>query len=209
MTDRLDEAYTVIVQELQKRCSLTYAEHANYEGSGPRAAKAIREMCWSKNEIQEELNKILGTSFPSVSKDSPIIQSNIDTISMCPHHLLPVIYNVSIGYVPHSAEGESKVLGLSKLTRLARVLAKRPVVQEQYTQDIVHAMTGNLTGIKLSSDLFRAKHAQTVVTGVHSCMLCRGVNSNSLTTTIAGAPDDIENGKVDMLLRQFHRHTVL
>ena len=38
---------------------------------------------------------------------------------MCPHHLLPVIYRVSLAYIP-----SEKVLGISKLSRLARLMAR-------------------------------------------------------------------------------------
>lgn len=101
---------------------------------------------------------------------------------MCPHHLLPVEYNISVGYIPHG-----KVLGISKLSRLVEVLAKRPVLQETLTHDIVDYLNMSL-GVA---------GAICEVEGVHFCMKMRGVkqqNSKMITSAISGVFKDKNNG---------------
>ena len=90
-------------------------------------------MCCGIN-CQEDIDSIVSTSFPS-DYDGIIVQRDIKCYSMCPHHLLPVEYNINIAYIPNK-----KMLGISKLTRIVELLAKAPKLQEQYTYDIINVL---------------------------------------------------------------------
>jgi len=48
-----------------------------------------------------------------------VISKHNTAFGVCPHHLLPVVYRISMAYIP-----TNKVLGLSKLSRLARMIAR-------------------------------------------------------------------------------------
>jgi len=76
----------------------------------------------------------------------------------------------NIGYVP-----KEKVLGLSKFARVAELLAKRPVLQEQYTSDLV----------KIIQEKLDPQGVAVYVKGRHSCMEIRGIKRKSLITTSA------------------------
>jgi GTP cyclohydrolase I len=84
---------------------------------------------------------------------------------MCPHHLLPVDYIVTVAYLP-SRKKEGKVLGLSKLIRLIQILGRRPVMQEQFVCDVADAL------MKLRGCM----GAACLANGRHYCMIMRGVN---------------------------------
>lgn len=103
-----------------------------------------------------------------VYNDSVIV-NDILVMSMCEHHWERIVMRVSIAYVP-----SKKILGLSKLARLAEFFAARPIIQERYTNQVAETL-GFVLGI---SDV--AVH----VRGIHLCMLSRGVKSPcSITTT--------------------------
>ena len=98
-----------------------------------RVAKAFEEIfegCKYTNEEIAEANKVLF--------DNPATGIVVEKIEgpglngMCEHHLLPMYdMTVYIGYIP-----KGKVIGLSKLSRIAELCAKRPSLQEKIGMDI-------------------------------------------------------------------------
>lgn len=107
------------------------------------------------------------TTFPA-SHDQLIISDNIEAESLCGHHLLPVLLSVDVGYIPHM-----QMVGLSKIARLVKHLAKRPTTQETLTAAIV----------KFMKDALNAKGVMVVVRGVHTCQVCRGIHARHGTMT--------------------------
>jgi GTP cyclohydrolase IA len=136
----------------------------NFLDTPDRVFRAYEEMLLSPDIIEEGINSIFSKTFPT-PYEGHVIWPDISTFGMCPHHLLPVEYEVTIAYLPH----QQKVIGLSKPIRLARLLACRPVMQETYTQEIADTITKRID----------AKGAAVITRGLHGCMKCRGVRANS------------------------------
>lgn len=91
--------------------------------------------------------------------------------SMCEHHLLPMIGQAHVGYIP-----DGKVVGLSKLARVVEGYSRRPQLQERLTAQIADAVHGSL----------QARGAIVVVEANHLCMTVRGVQKpGSVTVTSA------------------------
>lgn len=142
-----------------------------------------------KSTIVPALTEILETGFPLESTQQGdcgiITQGPIKAQGLCPHHLLPVYYNIYVAYKPAK---HGMVLGLSKLARVAETLASRPVLQEQVTTDIADAL--HFSGDNNRDDLPQIKSAGSAVqvTGQHSCMCNRGVMSaaSTLSTVLRG-----------------------
>lgn len=148
-----------------------------------RVAKAYAEMLDGMNK-EGEIKALFMKSFPSVYSGI-IKQTDIRTVSVCPHHFLPITYSIDIGYV--STKG--KMLGLSKLTRLSEILSHRAVLQEDLTDTIASTLMKELD----------ADGVMVVVRGIHGCMSFRGVGQPNVTTITSSIKGTFED---DLGLRQ-------
>lgn len=103
-----------------------------------------------------------------------VIVKDIEFYSMCEHHILPFFGTISVGYIP-----KGKILGLSKLARVADCFARRLQVQERLTAEVCSLLSEALPndGVIVSC---RAQHL---------CMKMRGVekqNSDTVTFEYTG-----------------------
>lgn len=169
----LENAWKAILE-----CLNIDLEDPNFKETPKRIAKMYGEIfAGLKPENMELLDHHLSKTFPCTN-DEMVTIKGIETWSMCPHHFLPVHYWVDVAYLP-----EDKVLGVSKLPRVVDLLAKRPVLQEVYTQDIVDYLARSLN----------PRGVAVRVRGIHLCMVMRGIksfNSEVITTSMTGAFKD-------------------
>jgi GTP cyclohydrolase I len=68
-----------------------------------------------------------------------VIEGPIPFFALCEHHALPFFGHAYIGYIPHE-----HIVGISKLTRLVRLFAKRFTVQERLGEQIVNTFDAHL-----------------------------------------------------------------
>lgn len=66
---------------------------------------------------------------------SQVIQGPIQFYSLCEHHALPFYGQAYVGYIAHE-----EIIGISKLTRLVRLYARRFAVQERLGQQIADTL---------------------------------------------------------------------
>jgi GTP cyclohydrolase I len=135
---------------------------ANFEGTAARAAKGLAQLVLDQEEVTSEISAMLKKTFPARYKDMVISKHNV-AFGVCPHHLLPVVYRISLAYIP-----VSKVLGISKLSRLAKLLARAPMLQEDMTHELSRILHEDL-----DSD-----GSATYVEGLHMCMASRGAGAH-------------------------------
>lgn len=101
--------------------------------------------------------------------DEMVVEKNITAISVCEHHLVTIDQQVHVAYIP-----KDKVLGLSKLNRVAKFFAQRPQIQERYAEQLFHAL----------EFILETDNIAIVVRGKHYCVAQRGVeDTNSFTVT--------------------------
>lgn len=106
--------------------------------------------------------------------DEMVLQRDIPIWSFCEHHIAPFFGTADIAYLPDPAA--PRIAGLSKLTRLADVFARRLQVQERLTRQIADALHEHLKPLGCG----------VVLRCRHTCMESRGVNkSGTYTTTSA------------------------
>jgi GTP cyclohydrolase IA len=108
----------------------------------------------------------LVTAFPTECHGGPdceisqVIEGPIPYHALCEHHALPFFGSAYVGYVAHE-----QIIGISKLTRLVRLFARRFTVQERMGREIVTTL-----------DRILAAHGVAVyLDGVHLCTQMRGV----------------------------------
>ncbi len=126
----------------------------------------------------------LVTAFPTECRGGPdcrisqVVGGPIPFFSLCEHHCLPFFGSAYVGYIAHE-----NILGLSKLTRLVRLFARRFTVQERIGQQLADALERIL-----------APHGVAVhLEAVHLCTQMRGVReieSSTRTTYWRGNYDE-------------------
>ncbi|WP_319447401.1 MULTISPECIES: GTP cyclohydrolase I [unclassified Mycobacterium] len=116
------------------------------------------------------------TTFPNdEGYDELVICRNLPVRSVCEHHMLPFAGIAHIGYLP----GE-RIIGLSKLARVAEHFACRPQTQERLTKQIADWLAAQL----------KPRGVGVVIEAEHTCMTLRGVHaegSATITSTLLGA----------------------
>lgn len=91
---------------------------------------------------------------------SQVIEGPIQFFSLCEHHALPFYGRAYLGYIAHE-----HIIGISKLTRMVRLFAKRFTVQERVGQQIAEALETMLQPHGVAVYL-EAKHLCTEMRGV-------------------------------------------
>lgn len=126
-------------------------------------------MCYSNQEIAEMFRKNFVQRSAEDSRDLVLVK-DIEIFSYCEHHLaLMYDMRVSVAYLP-----KGKVLGLSKIARIADMVGKRLQLQERIGSDIAEIM-------ELATD---SHDVAVIIEGCHSCMTARGIKkTNAMTTT--------------------------
>ncbi len=95
---------------------------------------------------------------------SQVIEGPIPFYALCEHHALPFFGNAYVGYIAHE-----HIVGISKLTRLVRLFAKRFAVQERMGEQIVNTL-----------DTMLQPHGVAVYLEAHHlCVAMRGVRETS------------------------------
>ena len=145
----------------------------NFAGTARRAAKGLTDLIVDRDEARDEIAQMFSRTFPADYKEMVISKYNV-AFGVCPHHLLPVIYRVSLAYIP-----SDKVLGISKLSRLVRLMSRAPTLQETLTHELCDLLYRQLA----------SEGAAVYVEGFHLCMAARGVSSHEarvVTSAVQG-----------------------
>lgn len=175
-------------------------EREGLKDTPKRVAKMYEEvfdgMNYTNEEIADMFNKTfaldrLEEEFENVECKSQngnsdmVVVKDIDIFSYCEHHLaLMYDMKVTVAYIP-----KGRVIGLSKIARIADMVSKRLQLQERIGSDIadiMHMVTG-------------AKDIAVFIEGCHSCMTARGIkkaNTKTYTQTLRGRFNNESNGFV-------------
>ena len=135
--------------------------------------KVFEGMNYTNDEIAEMFNKTF--SADGEGANDMVIVKDIDIFSYCEHHMaLMYDMKVAIAYMP-----KGRVIGISKLARIADMVGKRLQLQERIGSDIAEIVQ-KITG---------SEDVAVLIEGCHSCMTARGIqktNSKTVTSTLRG-----------------------
>ena len=107
--------------------------------------------------------------------DEMVFLGPISIKSTCSHHIIPFLGSLYVAYIPNK-----KVVGISKLARIAKWFMRRPQIQEELTKQIADYIEAKLS----------PKGVAVYIEAQHLCMVARGVeetNSFMKTSELKGA----------------------
>ena len=141
-----------------------------------RVARMYTEVFEGMNYSNAEIAEMFNKSFEQQGgSDDFVLVKDIEAFSYCEHHMaLMYDMKISVAYIPNG-----RVLGLSKLARIADMACKRLQLQERIGSDIAEIM-------ELASG---SSDIAVFIEANHSCMTARGIKkpgSKTSTVTLRG-----------------------
>ncbi|MCM1990004.1 GTP cyclohydrolase I FolE [Oceanirhabdus seepicola] len=131
---------------------------------------------YSNDDIAEMYGKTFEEDFTYTENDNDMVfMKDIEIFSYCEHHLA-LMYNmkVNVAYIP-----KKKIIGLSKIARVADMVGRRMQLQERIGQDIAYIV----------SKITDSEDVAVIIEGEHGCMTTRGIKktgTKTVTTTLKG-----------------------
>lgn len=154
-----NDGETIITRLLQ-----FYGRDVSTDGLKDTPSRVIKSWNYMLSGYAQDPDKLLASSFDPHTYDELIVLKDISFFSTCEHHLMPFYGTVHIGYLPNG-----RVVGISKLARLANCFARRLQIQERMTAQIADAIMENLD----------ARGVGVVVEAKHLCIAARGVENQT------------------------------
>ena len=141
-----------------------------------RVAKMYEEVFAGMTLSNDEIAQLFGTTFDEEdmveqSSNRCVIVRDIPIFSYCEHHLA-LMYNmkVSVAYLP-----KEKMIGLSKIARIADMVGRRLQLQERIGEEIA----------EIVEKITESDAILVMIHGEHSCRTSRGIKKpGTLTTTV-------------------------
>lgn len=170
-------------------------EREGLKDTPKRVAKMYEDiykgMCYTNDEIAEMLNTTFEDDLALGNAENDLVfMKDIEIFSHCEHHLA-LMYNmkVAVAYIP-----KQKVIGLSKIARIADMAGRRLQLQERIGSDIAEIL----------EKITESEDVAIIIQGEHGCMTTRGIQkpgAKTITTTLRGRfnTDPMLNNKLMML----------
>ncbi len=163
------------IEEAVREILIAIGENPEREGladTPARVARMYEEITagYAQNPA-EPLSKVFAEDGGSL-----VVERDISFFSTCEHHLMPFFGKIHIAYI-----ADGKVVGLSKLARVADVFAKRLQLQERLNAQIADSVYG----------LLGAKGVMVVIEAEHTCMTARGVKKVGTKTVTCAVRGDM------------------
>ena len=163
---KIEQAVTMLIEAL--------GDDPSREGlidTPKRVAKMYDEVFEGMKYTNEEIAQMFDKCFEDTTTGDLVVIEKIPVFSYCEHHMaLMYDMRVSVGYIPNG-----KVIGLSKVARVADMCAKRLQLQERIGTDIYEVL----------KEILNTDDIMVVIEGIHSCMTARGIKKVGSKTKTA------------------------
>jgi len=163
------------VEQLVRELLVELGEDPDREGLQRTPQRVAKSWEFLTRGYRQTPAQVLNQAVFKASGRNMVIVRNIEVFSLCEHHLLPFFGRCQVGYIP-----QGKVVGVSKIARIADVFARRLQIQERLTEEIAQAVM-EATGALGVGVVLEAKHL---------CMMMRGVekqHSSMVTSAVLGS----------------------
>ena len=138
----------------------------------------------AKMYVQELFSGLRAENFPKITVidnkmhyDQMIVVKQVGIMSLCEHHFQTIDGLATIAYIPNG-----KVVGLSKINRIARFFSRRPQVQERLTKQIADCLVYAL----------KTEHVGVHIDAKHYCLVSRGVEDTHSSTSTCDLRGDFK-----------------
>ena len=168
-------------------------EDPEREGLVQTPHRVARAYEYLTHGYQMDVKEVLNSAVFQEDVNHMIIVKDIEIYSLCEHHMLPFFGRCHIGYIP-----SGKVLGVSKLARIADIFARRLQLQERLTNQIAETLMEAVQPIGVG----------VIIEAKHLCMMMRGVekqNSSMVISAMLGTLKDSISTRNEFLQLVNHR----
>jgi GTP cyclohydrolase IA len=141
-----------------------------------RVARAYQEFF---SGYAEDPVAVLDKSFEEMDGyDEMVLVRDIRIESHCEHHIVPILGRVHIAYLPRE-----RVVGISKLARVADIYAKRLQIQEKLTAQIANCI----------DSVLQPRGVAVLIEAAHQCMTTRGIHKSEADTVTSRFTGEFRN----------------
>ena len=136
-----------------------------------RVARMCEEIFAGLHQDPKSVVKV----FQEESHEEMVMVKDIPIYSICEHHLLPFIGVAHVVYIPR----KGRIMGLSKLARIADLIARKPQLQERLGSEVANVIMDTIDPLGVA----------VVVEAEHLCMTMRGIKkagSQTVTSALRG-----------------------
>ena len=168
-----EQDFEVLKQLVRKQLELL-GENPDRSGLQKTPERVAQSLAFLTSGYRASIDDVIGDAIFEAEGEEMVILKNIEVYSLCEHHILPFFGRCHIAYLPRK-----KIIGLSKLSRLVNVFARRLQIQERLTQQIAQAVQNILNPYGVG----------VVIEAQHLCMMMRGVEKqrpDTLTSCMLG-----------------------
>jgi GTP cyclohydrolase IA len=154
-----------------------------------RAAKAIVEMTEGSRMDTDKLTKMFKAECQTAVCHDMVIVEGVREVGLCEHHLLPILMTITVAYIP-----DAKILGLSKLSRIAGYFARRWQNQERTAHQIAEFVEKTVEPLGTA----------VLIDGKHMCALARGARDTHSTMKVNvmhGRFQNDPNARTELFMR--------